>query len=147
LIKVDTREQLPYSFTTSAEIGTLSVGDHSLKGSEDAISIERKSINDLVGCLTHDRDRFERELSKARAMDYFALVIEASLRDILNHRYHSKALPKSIIQSLIAFSVRYRLPVWFAENRYYAQRVTESLLSKFERETRLTEVQRVSCES
>jgi hypothetical protein len=40
-------------------------------------------------------------------------------------------LPKSAIQSLMAFSVRYRLPIFFAENRAYAQRVTESLLTKY----------------
>jgi len=39
--------------------------------------------------------------------------------------------PKAAIQSLIAFSVRYRLPVWFTGNREYGARVTESLLTKY----------------
>jgi hypothetical protein len=41
------------------------------------------------------------------------------------------------VQSLLAFSVRYRLPIFpifFCENREYGQRVTESLLQKFVRE-------------
>ena len=134
MIRIDTREQLPYSFTTSAELGTLSVGDYSLSGLENTISLERKSLNDLVGSLTYERERFERELANAMPLEYFALVLECSLSDLVNKRYRSAASPKSIIQSLLTFSVRYRLPVWFAENRNYAQRLVESLLSKFERE-------------
>lgn len=71
---------------------------------------------------------------KGKALDYFALVIEGSLSDLANGKYRSRMLPKSAVQSLLAFSVRYRLPVFFAENRQFGQRVTESLLCKFGRE-------------
>jgi hypothetical protein len=80
------------------------------------------------------RERFERELFKGRALDYLCLVVEATLDDIVKHRYRSQMLPKSAIQSLVAFSVRYRLPVWFAGTREYAQRLTESILLKYGRE-------------
>ena len=130
-IKIDTREQKPYSFTSASETGTLAVGDYSLSGLEDHIAIERKSLDDLIGCLTHDRERFEKELHKARALDYFALVIEGSLSDIVNGRYRSEMLPKAAVQSLMAFSIRYRLPIFFCDSRAYAQRVTESLLIKY----------------
>ena len=133
-ILVDTREQRPYQFEAPSEVGTLQVGDYSICGLENHVAIERKSINDLVGCLTHDRDRFERELHRGKTLDFFALVIEASLSDLANGRYRSKALPKSVIQSLLAFSIRYRLPVWFCETREYGQRITESLLLKYARE-------------
>lgn len=133
-IKIDTREQEPYSFTLPAETGTLSTGDYSIRGLEDLVSIERKTIDDLIGCLTRDRERFERELHKGKALDYFALVIEASLDDLVQGKYKSMMNPKSAIQSLIAFSIRYCLPVWFAGNRRQAQRLTESLLEKFANE-------------
>jgi ERCC4-type nuclease len=132
-IKIDTREQQPYEFKNS-EIGTLSVGDYSICGLEDYVAIERKELNDLIVCLTADRERFEKELHKARALDYFALVIEASLSDLANGNYRSQMGPKSAIQSLVAFSIKYRLPIWFCESRKYAQRVTESLLCKYARE-------------
>lgn len=132
-IKIDTREQQPYGFENS-EVGTIPIGDYSICGLENFIAIERKELNDLVSCLTTDRKRFERELHKARALDYFALVIEASLSDLANGHYRSQMGPKSAIQSLLAFSVRYRLPIFFCGNRKYGQRVTESLLCKYGRE-------------
>jgi len=134
IIKVDSREQQPYSFETPSQVGALSCGDYSLAGVEHLISIERKTLPDLVGCLSKDRSRFERELYKSRSLEYMGLVLECSLSDIINHNYQSQMQSKAIIQSLIAFSIRYRLPVWFAESREYGARVTESLLCKYARE-------------
>jgi len=133
-ILIDTREQNPYSFQTESETATLPTGDYSLEGGEHLIAIERKTLNDLIGCLTSGRGRFERELFRGRALDYFALVIEASLSDLSNGEYRSKMLSKAAVQSLLAFSVRYDLPIFFAENRKYGARVTESLLLKYARE-------------
>jgi len=134
LIKIDTREQLPYSFIIPSEVGTLPIGDYSISGLEHNISIERKTLDDLVGCLTQQRERFERELFRGKALDYFALVVEGSLSDIQMRKYFSKTPSEAVIQSLLAFSVRYRLPVFFCENRKFGERVTESLLCKFARE-------------
>ena len=134
VIKIDSREQIPYKFKTPSETGTLSVGDYSICGLEDHVAVERKELGDLINCLSHDRARFEKELYKARALDYFALVIEASLSDLANGNYWSQMGPKSAIQSLLAFSVRYKLQIFFAESREYGQRITESLLLKYCRE-------------
>jgi len=133
-IKIDSREQYPYKFENPSEVGALSCGDYSIVGLENYISIERKELNDLIGCLTADRERFEKELCKAQALDYFALVIEASLSDLANGHYRSQMGSKSTVQSLLAFSIRYRLPIWFCESRKYGQRITESLLCKYARE-------------
>ncbi len=132
-IKIDSREQKPYKFENS-ETGALNIGDYSICGLEDCIAIERKELNDLIGCLTTGRDRFKKELHKGKALEYFALVVEASLSDLVNGHYRSQMGPKSAVQSLLAFSIRYRLPIFFCENREYAQRVTESLLCKYARE-------------
>lgn len=133
-ILIDTREQLPYGFENPSEVGTIPIGDYSICGLENFIAIERKELNDLIGCLTIDRDRFERELLKGRSLDYFSLVLECSLSDLVNGHYRSEMNPKSAIQSLLAFSIKYRLPIWFCESRKYAQRITESLLCKYARE-------------
>ena len=130
-IKVDSREQKPYKFEMPSEVGALPCGDYSIAGLENHIAIERKELNDLIGCLTADRERFEKELYKARALDYFALVIEASLKDLISGNYRSQMGPKSAVQSLLTFSIRYRLPIFFAKSREYGQRVTESLLQKY----------------
>ena len=133
-IIIDSREQLPYKFESPSEVGTIPIGDYSICGLENHIAIERKELNDLIGCLTTSRDRFERALHKAQALDYFAMIIEASLSDLANGHYRSQMGPKSAVQSLLAFSVRYRMPIFFCENRKYGTRITESLLCKYARE-------------
>jgi len=133
-IKIDSREQQPYKFENSSEVGAIPIGDYSICGLENHIAIERKELNDLIGCLTNGRERFEKELFKGKALDYFALVIEASLSDLVNGHYRSEMNPKSAVQSLLAFSIRYKLPIFFAGSRKYGQRVTESLLCKYARE-------------
>lgn len=139
-ILIDTREQLPYYFQTPAIRGTLATGDYSLSGAEHLIAIERKTLPDLISCLCNGRQRFERELHRGKTLDYFAIIIEATLTDIISGSYRSKMTPKAAIQSLLAFSVRYRLPIFFAESREYGARITESLLLKYGKElTKRTE--------
>ena len=51
----DSREQQPYTFAgfpAVVEVAGLEAGDYSLAGFERRVAIERKSIQDLVGCLT-----------------------------------------------------------------------------------------------
>ena len=80
----------------------LETGDYSLANLESQVAIERKSIDDLIACLTTERDRFERELQRGRSLDYFALVIEGSLMDLANGNYRSEMSPKAALQSLFA---------------------------------------------
>ncbi len=132
-IKIDSREQRPYKFENSV-VGSLTIGDYSIENLENCVAVERKTLDDLVSCLSKDRDRFECELHKGRALDYFCLVVEGSLSDLAKSNYRSQMTCKSAIQSLITFSIRHKLPVWFCETREYAERVTESLLLKYARE-------------
>ena len=131
-IIIDTREQDPLTFTLPVERGTLTTGDYSIRGLERFVGIERKSPDDLIGCLKNGgRERFERELSRGRGLDYFALVVEADMSTLASGDYRSKMLPACVLQSLFAFSVRYRLPIFFCPGRAYAARTVESLLVKY----------------
>lgn len=137
IILTDTREQAPYLFTgyeVDVEPSTLPVGDYSLPGFEDRVSIELKSLDDLIGCLTVGRDRFERELARGRAYDFFVVVVEASLVDVYNGKYQSAMAPQSALQSLVAFQVRYRIPFVWCGNRAGGKLMTHSFLSKYLRE-------------
>ena len=135
VIVVDSREQRPYTFKHPVITGTLATGDYSLLGFEDKVAVERKSIDDLVGCLKDDnRERFEKELARSRSLDYFCLVIEASLSDLVQGQYRSNINPAAVVQSILALGVRYRVPVWFAETRDLGQRITESILEKYARD-------------
>jgi DNA excision repair protein ERCC-4 len=138
-ILIDTREQRPFSFDAfpgaTIETATLPAGDYSLPGFEDRVSIERKSLEDLIACLMgSNRDRFERELARARHYDLFAVVVEASLDDLAHGRYQSQMKAHSAAQSILTFQVRYRLSIVWAGNRNRAEYVTYWLLSKYLRE-------------
>jgi hypothetical protein len=120
---VDSREQAPYNFTHErygnvvVEVGTLDTGDYSLAGLADRVAVERKSLPDLVACLSRERDRFERELQRAASLDAFAVVVEASWADLAGGKYRSQMNPHSACQSVLAFTCRYRVPFLFAGSR------------------------------
>ncbi len=137
-ILVDSREQLPFTFEgyeVVPEVVGLPCGDYSLPGFEDRIAIERKSLDDLVGCLMgSNRERFERELARGRHYDHFAVVVEANLSDVAQGRYRSEMTPQAVLQSLVTFQVRYRVPFMWCGNRAGAQFMTFSLLAKYLRE-------------
>ena len=137
-ILIDTREQEPYTFTgyeAATEPATLPVGDYSLPGFQDRAAVERKSLNDLIGCLMgKDRERFERELARGRHYDLFMVVVEASLADVSQGRYRSDIKPQAALQSIVTFQVRYRIPFVWAGNRTGAEYMTYSFLAKYLRE-------------
>lgn len=137
-ILIDSREQLPFSFSryeVETEPATLPVGDYSLPGFQDRVAIERKSLDDLVGCLMgENRARFERELSKARHYELFAVVVEAPLSAVFQGRYRSEMKAEAALQSIITFQVRYRVPFMWCGNRAGAEYVTHGLISKYLRE-------------
>jgi DNA excision repair protein ERCC-4 len=137
-IVTDTREQKPYlfdrfPFVTTCK-GTLPAGDYSLRTMENIVALERKALDDLISCLCHDRDRFERELLKLRGYALKAVVIEGSISDVSRKNYKSDMHPTAVLQSCLAFFVRYQVPFLFCETRRTAEYVTVSLLEKFVRE-------------
>jgi ERCC4-type nuclease len=133
-IIVDTREKAPFAFDhehVDVVSGTLSTGDCSLFGHEDEVAIERKSLDDLVGTLTHGRERFERELERMRSYVLRAVIIEGSWQDLADHHYVSLAHPSSIFGSVCCSHVDYLVPFLFCETRAIAGRVTERLIRRY----------------
>ena len=135
IILKDTREQAPYLFDRwnikTQETG-LTTGDYSILGFSDKIAIERKTLNDLISCLMDkQRERFEKELTRGRSYELFVVVIEANLFQISNKNYHSVMNPDAVLQSIIAFHVRYGVPFLFAGDRSGGEYMTFSLLSKY----------------
>ena len=132
---VDTREQAPYAFeqySVNLDRAALPAGDYSIKGFEDKAAIERKSLDDLIGCLMGDnRGRFERELVKLRSYELAAVVVEANLQDLARGRYQSQMTPRAALQSITAFHIRHGLPFLFCSDRPGAEYMTYSLLSKY----------------
>lgn len=138
VIVCDTREQRPYDFVRfpGAEVkcGTLGTGDYSLEGHEERVSIERKELSDLLGCLTHDRPRFLREFERTAGLEFFALVVEATWGTLARGEYRSRMNPTAAVQSLLSMSVRFRLPVYCAGSREGGEATTYHLLRHYARE-------------
>ena len=133
-IITDTREQAPYTFNRyPVEVipGTLTAGDYSLPGFTDEVAIERKELGDLIGCLTHDRDRFTRELERLRGYQSAALLIEAPLAIIQAGRYRSHMKPDAAVQSIFSIMQRYRMPVFFAKDRTAGEAFVYDFLRHF----------------
>lgn len=145
-ICIDSREQTPWTFSGMApdaphcdkalivptkRVG-LKTGDYSIVGMEDAVCVERKSLSDLYSTVIHGRERFERELERMKQFDFSALVIEASWEAICNSPpRHSKANPKTIYRSLIAYAQRYGVHVYPCATPAFAERMCYRILERF----------------
>ena len=130
VVAIDTREQKPYRFARS-EVKTLASGDYSIVGLEDRIAVERKTKPDAYSSLGQGRARFERELQRLSRFDYAAVVIETSLPDFLRAPAFSRMNPRAAARSMIAWSVKYRVCVFFAGDRRHGNALTRQLLEKF----------------
>ena len=160
-ILVDSREQKPYLFDGHKTIVVgLHTGDYSIDGYQDLVSVERKEWSDFYGCLTKGsnprynmRERFEAELARLSRMAHSHVVIEGGFKDLAKQFTHfdrkKKRFVKSLItpavaqQSIIAWSTRYRVPIWLCGDRKRAEWWTVKLLSdawrQLERDRKLSE--------
>ena len=129
-IVVDTREQHPYKFE-NAITKTLKSGDYSILGLEGKITIERKSKTDAYSSLGAGRTRFENELKRLSEFDYSAIVIESSLADFLQAPPFTRMNPKAALNSLVSWSVKYKVFIFFASDRRYARALVYRILEKY----------------
>lgn len=129
VVVIDTREQLPYNFPSClCHRNTLSTGDYTVLGHENSFVIERKSINDLLGCIF--TDRFEREMERAANIQRFYLVIEGSIWSIRNNN-RFQGSPESVLGRLRSFNLRYGIHILFLDNRQEANNYVEALILKY----------------
>lgn len=103
-VVIDSREQNPWTFEEmKTELGTLAVADYSLRGMEQVIAIERKSLSDFVSCCGGERDRFQRELDRLRGWPVSAVVLECSWADLQLGGWRSRLSPKQVQASFCSW--------------------------------------------
>ena len=132
-ILFDQREKQPYDFA-NAEKTFLSMGDYSVKGYHDKIAIERKSLNDLASSMVgRNRKLFEKNVKRAMdELDYYAIVVEANYEDTDSERnWYCKLTAESLKGSILCWSVKYGVPVFFCSDRNHARDVVRRLLKGF----------------
>ena len=134
-IIIDSREQVNFHISSWLDgkgiqhiTRALETGDYSamLDGEtfEDEIVIERKAnIDEIAGNFTQGRERFEREMIRAKAngIKVFLIIENASWHDILLHNYHSQLKPQSLIASLLSWQVKYNITIMFCRQDETAQ--------------------------
>ena len=131
IIIADSREKDPYTFGDIPTVrDKLEVGDYSISGLESCVAIERKNLDDFVATVIRGKDRFHNELVILARMEFAAIVVEASLTDILEKRYAGHVNPLSVIGAAVAIMVEYRVPIMFCGNRQAACHVTRSILKR-----------------
>lgn len=103
----DTREQTPLCLDPlRVERATLTTGDYTIRGLEHVVVIERKSLEDLLGVVGRDRERFEREVQRLLAFPIRVLVIEASWPQIEMAQWRSKLTSSHVIGSLLGWEAK-----------------------------------------
>lgn len=108
---VDTREQRPLDLSPMQMVpGTLATGDYSVKGLEHVVSVERKSLPDLLACVGQERERFDREVQRLLAYPTRALVVEATWQDIEAGNWQSRVSAAAALGSLLGW-VAMGLPI------------------------------------
>lgn len=131
-ILCDTREQTPWTFecepTFEVVKKKLDTGDYTIEGLEHRVTIERKSIDDWIGTVLRDRQRFYRELDRMRSFDFRCVIVEAGIREIIGGNYRSSASPMSILGFVAEVSVAQSVPVYLAGSRPEAQILAAAFL-------------------
>jgi len=130
VILVDTRERQPWEFAGPTEIVGLDVGDYTVRGLEHLIRLERKSLSDIIGCITTGRERFKRSLRRMQAYRFRGIAIECDWSAITSGTYRSNVNPASVTGSLISWSLDFDVPVWLLGNREAAESFAGRWLSK-----------------
>ncbi len=111
ILKIDTREQEalfldkpPSGLHIVREV--LSCGDYSIVGYENKITVEKKSVLDLLSCLGQQRDRFKVEIEHMATFERKWIVVLGSEEELLSFQVYSKMHPNSVRASICSIEVR-----------------------------------------
>ncbi len=86
------------------------------------------SLPDFVHTVVQERARFQRELKLLADYEAACVVVEATLGDILAHRYRSRAHPNSVLGAVLSLLQDFRVPVLFCGDRPSARQFAEAYL-------------------
>jgi hypothetical protein len=130
-IERDNREQLGWTVEELAPLpvvdGTRQTGDYGLLADPSLVSIERKSLPDLLCVCTGERPRFEKELERLRGFPVKFLICETSWEEIERAEWRSRANANVVIGSILSWQCS-GLPVILAGNRARAAKLAARIL-------------------
>ena len=142
IVIVDTREQepLPVFQNHGNWIGgerrmALKTGDYSVEGMESLLSLERKSLADIVACTVTYRRRFLASCARLAEFTWKAILIEATFEDIKSgfeqFDIPSEVHPNAVTGILDAIEAKFGIPIIYTSTiRALATERAASWLSK-----------------
>lgn len=119
-LTLDTREPDPHPWTPylpeGARIvrGTLETGDLTLAALPEGAVVERKTVPDFLAAIGRERERFDREVRRARHLGAFCIIVEGSFADVLQANRQRGQLSEAAIVGTVAAWTRRGAPVLFA---------------------------------
>lgn len=149
-ILVDTREQgtdrsekryqsfgVPYKkatldygdYTYNAELPNGKLYDIS-KTISPICAVERKmNLDELAGCFTRSRQRFQREFERAsdNGSRIYLICENANWENLLNGKYRSRLNPNAFAASAAAWMIRYNMNVIFCKEETSGRLIKEIL--------------------
>ncbi len=93
-------------------------------------AIERKmDLDELAGCYTRSRQRFQKEFEKAleNGCRIYLICENANWENLLNGKYRSKLNPNAFMASEIAWMIRYNMNVIFCKAETSGRLIKEIL--------------------
>lgn len=136
-VVIDAAEHMGYTFKrfTNWFSGTirrrLPTGDYTLLGMEDEITVERKTLPDLVNSIIQERGTFISRCERLSSFRKKCFVIEGTLGSLKTPYTESQAHPNAVLGSIIAAQERWDIPVYFLDNFLLAEEFVASMLSKY----------------
>jgi len=122
VVLIDTREREPFPLYANHPnwIGgerrvVLKTGDYTLEGMESLLSLERKSLADLVACTVTNRRRFLDTCRRLARYRWKAILVEATYEDIKGgfepFDIPSEVHPNAVCGTLDAIEAKFGIPV------------------------------------
>lgn len=140
-IIIDSREQKPYTFddyNVETKEATMKTGDYAVQqpgyynqnGTYAApFAVERKGKSDFLNSITHERDRFEREIQRADGWKApMPVVVEAPWITFTQGNYYRNINPNSIIGTVEKWPDHYNVDFFFRPDRKDAEKFTYEFL-------------------
>jgi len=131
-IVIDSREKKPYTFNGHTATSGLPTGDYSIRGFEKDISVERKSLPDLYGCMTKELPRFFDQMDRLREIKCRLLLVEGTWDMVgLGKEIHPKSTctgtkTQNVLLSVMSSGV----PVFLANDRQHANCIASDFLER-----------------
>lgn len=134
-VLIDTREQKPLKLNADVTVSKLDFGDYTSSSHYKSVFIERKSLIDLCGTLSQGFERFQKELSRASAMDaYIVVCVEENLNNLAtvgktHQTSHVKASPDFLGVRIRALCQQFtNVQFLFVDGRVQMTEIVEKIL-------------------